>query len=225
MALTYLPSAEINIIILRKKCFTQKTLFSALVTAKNKICCTKYYLDHFDTFFCSKYIFWKERTVKMPKKTVHLTAAAYYVISGPTYLPSAATKYHNCVMIALTYLPSAEYYVILECSLTSDPTRIPSSSSSSPDEKVYIIKLSNVVITSEFWRQNETKMTEKVDWTAKGMAPIAPWIERWGRRKVRMRKRKVPAPMPPTVLRIQELKIHIKFHILLWKLIFFQKQF
>ena len=54
----------------------------------------------------------------MSKFSVRLPAAEYYVISGPTYLPSAATKYHNCVIIALTYLPSAEYYVILECSLT-----------------------------------------------------------------------------------------------------------
>ena len=54
----------------------------------------------------------------MSKFPVRLPAAEYYIISGPTYLPSAATKYHNCVIIALTYLPSAEYYVILECSLS-----------------------------------------------------------------------------------------------------------
>ena len=58
----------------------------------------------------------------MSKFSVRLPAAEYYVISGPTYLPSAATKYHNCVIIALTYLPSAEYYVILECSLTGTCT-------------------------------------------------------------------------------------------------------
>ena len=63
-------------------------------------------------------------TIKMSKNYVRLPAAEYYVISGPTYLPSAANKYHNCVIMALTYLPSAEYYVILECSLSSAASAI-----------------------------------------------------------------------------------------------------
>ena len=36
----------------------------------------------------------------MSKISVRLAAAKYYVMSGPTYLPSAANKYHNCVIIA-----------------------------------------------------------------------------------------------------------------------------
>ena len=49
----------------------------------------------------------------MLKFSVRLPAVEYYVISGPTYLPSAATKYHNCVIMALTYLPSAEINIII----------------------------------------------------------------------------------------------------------------